>query len=124
MRRNARYPSLARGSKGSLLVVFTRQTSEQETKGLGDLLLTRSEDRGQTWSDAEVIYPGRVGQPRAAGTMTRLNSGEFILPIAVMGKQQTTCQVRMAVSAESGTSWKRLIRHSMCHFIGGRRGEG
>ena len=106
--KRARYPSLARGSKGSLLMVFTRQTAEQETKGLGDLLLTRSEDRGQTWSDAEVIYPGRVGEPRAAGTMTRLNSGELILPIAVMGKQQTTCQVRMAVSADSGTSWKML----------------
>ena len=106
--KRARYPSLARGNKDSVLVVFTRQTAEQETNGLGDLLLMRSEDRGQTWSDAKVIYPGRVGEPRAAGTMTRLKNGELILPIAVMGKQQTTCQVRMIVSTDSGTSWKTL----------------
>ena len=99
----ARYPSLARVNKDSLLVVFTRQTAEQETSGLGDLLLMRSEDRGQTWSNAEVIYPGRVGEPRAAGTMTKLKNGDLVLPIAVMGKQQTTCQVRVILSADSGT---------------------
>ena len=106
--QRARYPSLGRGNDGSLLVVFTRQTAEQEANGRGDLMLARSEDQGQTWSDATVIYADRAGEPRAAGKMTRLKSGDLILPVAVFGTQQTTCQVRMFVSADSGKSWKSL----------------
>ena len=106
--RRARYPSLARASDGSLLVVLTRQTKEQEANGRGDLVLVRSEDNGQTWSDGKVIYSSPEGEPRASGTMTTLKSGKLILPVAVFGKQQTTCQVSIFASSDAGKSWKQL----------------
>ena len=102
--RRARFPALVKGHDGSLLVVFTRQTAEQEAKGYGDLMLARSDDKGKTWSRARVIYESDLGEPRAAGTMTRLKSGDLILPVAVLGQKQTSSQVRVLTSADSGKS--------------------
>ena len=90
--KRALYPSLARDGKGSLLVAFTRQTAEQKVSGVGDLLLVRSEDRGQTWFDAEVIYVSRKSQLRAVGMKTRLKNGNVILTVVLIGNQQTTCR--------------------------------
>ncbi len=106
--QRARYPALVKGLDGSLLVVFTRQTAEQEAKGHGDLMLMRSADQGQTWSPARIIHKSGLGEPRAAGTMTRLNSGDLILPVAVLQQRQTTSQVPVLTSADSGRSWKSL----------------
>ena len=88
--RRSRYPSIARAGDGALLVLFMRQTAEQETAGQGDLVLARSTDEGQSWSDAEIVYTGREGEPRAVGTMTILNSGRIIAPFAEFGEAQTT----------------------------------
>ena len=80
--RRSRYPSIARAGDGALLVLFMRQTAEQEAAGQGDLVLARSTDEGQSWSDAEIVYTGREGEPRAVGSMTILNSGRIIAPFA------------------------------------------
>ena len=51
----ARYPSVVRADDGSVLVLFSQQTPEQEgvsgaAAGAGDLVLLRSGNDGQTWS--------------------------------------------------------------------------
>ncbi len=61
----ARYPSITRANDGSLLVLFTQQTQEQEDAGSGDLIVARSTDKGDSWSDAVVVFQGGQSEPRA-----------------------------------------------------------
>ena len=93
--RRARYPSVAAQTDGSLLVLFTRQTGEQEAHETGDLLLVRSDDQGRTWSEPETVFEGRDGEPRANGTLTVLRDGRVLAPFAVLGPEQTTSAVRL-----------------------------
>jgi len=104
--RRSRYPSIARAGDGALLVLFMRQTAEQETAGQGDLVLARSTDEGQSWSDAEIVYTGREGEPRAVGTITILNSGRIIAPFAEFGEAQTTSRFRLLSSEDNGKRWQ------------------
>ena len=55
--RRARYPSIISTDAGDLLLLFTRQTEQQEEEGIGDLVLSRSSDGGKTWSVPQVAYP-------------------------------------------------------------------
>ena len=104
--RRARYPSIMRASDGALLVLFMRQTAEQELAGRGDLALARSTDEGESWSDAEIVYTSREGEPRAVGTMTTLKSGRIIAPFAEFGEAQTTSKFCLLSSEDNGKSWQ------------------
>jgi len=104
--RRARYPSITRAADGSLLVLFTQMTAEQETIGRGDLLLVRSTDGGQSWSDARVLFRGHRGEPRALGTMTALANGQLIAPFTELANAQTVSTVRLLTSSNNGNSWK------------------
>lgn len=104
--RRARYPSIARVANGSLLVLFTRQTATQEKDGLGDLLLVRSVDDGQTWLPPSVVYQGKDCEPRAVGTMTVLEDGRIIAPFTELRNAQTTSTVRILTTGDSGNNWQ------------------
>ena len=104
--RRARYPSIMRAGGGALLVLFMRQTAEQEAAARGDLVLARSTDEGQTWSDGTVVFQSREGEPRAVGTMTILKSGQIIAPFAEFGEAQMTSRFRLLSSEDSGKNWQ------------------
>jgi len=103
--RRARYPSITETRDGSLLVLLTRQTAEQEAAGLGDLVVVRSSDGGESWSQPTTVFEGRAGEPRAVGTMTTLKSGRIVAPFAELGDSQATSTVRLAASEDGGESW-------------------
>jgi len=102
----ARYPSIAKAVDDSLLVLFTRQSPEQEQAGLGDFVLVRSADGGCTWSEEQVVFSGQAGEPRAIGTMTALKNGRIIVPFAELNNSQDTSTVRLLISDDGGKSWK------------------
>jgi len=102
----ARYPSIVRTTDDSLLVLFTRQLDEQEQAGLGDLVLVKSIDEGQTWSEGQVIFTGQAGEPRAVGTMTRLTTGQVIAPFAELNESQSTSTFFLLISDDSGKNWR------------------
>ena len=106
--RRARYPSVAKAKDGSILVVFTRQTAEQEKMGRGELVLVRSGDEGQTWSSTRTIYKAQNGVPRAVGTLTRRRNGNLILPVVTLTREQTNARVEILTSTTSGQRWKSL----------------
>ena len=103
--RRARYPSIAVGRDGRLLVLFTQQTAEQEERGLGDLLLARSIDGGKTWSDAQVVYQGKAGEPRAIGTLTVLKSGRIVAPFVEWIDRGKRARLALLSSSNQGAGW-------------------
>ena len=102
--RRARYPSITTAKDGSLLVLLTKQTADEETAGHGSLVLVRSTDGGTTWSDGRTVYRGTYGQPRARGTLTRLQSGRIIAPFVELGEDTHTA--RMLSSTDNGNNWQ------------------
>ena len=103
--RRARYPSVVKADDGSLLVLFTRQTEEQEQAGRGDLLLVRSTDDGENWSAPDVVYESAGGEPRAVGTMTKLKGGRIVAPFVELSDNEAKGQVRLLVS-DNGREWQ------------------
>ena len=103
--RRARYPSIAMDQGGNLLVLFTQQTADQEDNGRGDLLLARSTDGGRSWSDAQVVYQGETGEPRAMGTLTVLDSGRIIAPFVEWIDRGTSARLALLSSTDHGASW-------------------
>jgi hypothetical protein len=104
--RRARYPSIARASGGDLLVLFTQQTAQQEQAGRGDLLLARSTNDGQSWSKVRVVHSPASGEPRAIGTMSRLESGQIVAPFAEWIDSGAKSRVRLLTSHDNGDSWQ------------------
>ena len=74
----ARYPSIIRAADGSLLVLFTKMSHHQEDAESGDLVLVRSSDNGESWSNGRVVYQAHKGELRAMGTLTALRSDRII----------------------------------------------
>ena len=104
--RRARYPSITKAVDGSLLVLFTRQSAEQETVDQGELVWVRSTDKGETWSKAVSVFRGGKGVPRAVGTMVTLKSGRIIAPFAELGEAQATSKVHLLSSGDNGKNWQ------------------
>ena len=101
-----RYPSIAEAMDRSLLVLFTQQNPDQELTERGDLVLTRSIDGGDTWSQPRVVYAGGTGEPRALGTMTRLKNGRLLAPFSELSEQQTRSTVGVLMSEDDGRTWQ------------------
>ena len=104
--RRTRYPSITKAADGSLLVLFTGQNAEQEKSGVGDLLLVRSTDAGETWSQPCVIVQGKGCEPRAVGTLTTLRGGRIIAPFAEFRDAQAASTVRILTSNDDGNHWQ------------------
>ena len=103
--RRARYPSIIRTGAGEVLVLFTRQTEEQEIAGTGDLVLSRSGDGGKTWSEPETVYQGTSGDPRSIGTMTVLRSGRILAPFEEWEDGGARCTLRILSAVDGGKIW-------------------
>lgn len=110
----ARYPAVTEAADGSLLVLFS--ISRQEA-AVGNLMLSRSTDKGQTWARPEVIYEAKDGRPRAFGTMITLRDGEIFAPVAVMSDDQTTCIVRILNSKDDGKTWQTSVPKVTCPLV-------
>jgi len=106
--KQARYPSIVKTADGTLLVLFTRTSADAGPPAPGDLVIVRSTDRGETWSDAEVVYRGRSGEPRALGTMTALAGGTILAPFAEIDDARATSEARILRSADSGKVWEEI----------------
>ena len=106
--QRARYPSIARGLDQALLLMLTCQTAEQEGRQCGDLLLVRSIDEGHTWSQPTKVYAGGDGEPRAIGTMTVLQSGRIIAPLAKLKVAQSCSDIHMISSMDDGKTWSAM----------------
>ena len=112
--RRARYPAITEAADGSLLVLFT---ISQQKAALGNLMLVRSADNGQTWSRPHVVYEAKDGRPRAFGMMTTLRSGQVFVPFAVMSDGQTTCTVRILISGNDGKTWQTSDPKVTCPLV-------
>ena len=95
--RNPRHPSIARNSKGELLLLLTYEPEGREGSVLG---LVRSNDEGRSWSDARTVYRPARGTPQALGTLTRLRSGKLVAPF-----REGPGLVRMLLSEDDGHTW-------------------
>ena len=102
----ARYPSIARNAAGELVVLFTQVSEEQESAGGGDVVMIRSGDRGETWSEAVRVYEGEAGEPRTMGSLTTLASGELLTVVTETGKDGGPVSVRMLRSGDGGRNWE------------------
>ena len=102
--RRARYPSIISTDAGDLLLLFTRQTEQQE-EGIGDLVLSRSSDGGKTWSVPQAAYQSNGGEPRTIGTMTRLKSGKILAPFEEWADDGTNSALRILSSVDGGRIW-------------------
>ena len=108
----ARYPSVVQTSGGELLVVFTRQSSFQQQRTVGDLVLSRSEDQGATWSTPEVVFSSQQGEPRAVGTMSLGSDGRVLLPFAIFSRGQITSSVHLLISDDQAGTWSLREVHA------------
>ena len=99
----ARFPSVA-VADDALLVIFTQQTPEQEQECRGDLMLVRSTDQGNTWSQAKIVFRGDVGEPRASDTMTTLHGGRIVVPFAELSDERS--KIRLLSSSDQGRTWR------------------
>ena len=88
-----------------MLLSWTQQTDKQESQGIADLVLARSSDEGANWSSPEVAFEGRLGEPRATGTVTQLRSGQLVLPFAERNDSKGTSGIRILSSSDHGRSW-------------------
>ena len=61
--REARYPSVTMAKDGSILVLFTRRNVDQIEVGSGELVIVRSTDEGNSWSDASVVHHSDHTEP-------------------------------------------------------------
>ena len=100
-----RYPSITRTAEGRMLVLFTRQTQEQEKAQTGDLVRVPRSPDGRWWIRPRVVFTSSEGVPRAAGTMTTLADGRIIAPFALLSKDQTASSLRILESADGGVTW-------------------
>ena len=104
--RRARYASITRNADGQLLVLFTRQTEQQEEAGNGDLLLVWRTKDGEWWFYPETIHQSGEGEPRAYGTMTTLRSGTVMAPFAELDDRAGRSTVRILSSCDGGENWR------------------
>ena len=103
-RLRARYPGIAKTAAGQIVVLYTKVTTEQEATGRGQIMVIRSNDEGQTWSKAQVVYTSQTGQPRAVGSLTQLRSGQLCATVTEMDREQRPVSVRL-ITSKDGESW-------------------
>ena len=115
--RRARYPSIIKSADGALMVLFTRQTEDQENAQRGDLVLVRSTDAGQSWSEDQVVFEAKLGEPRAVGTMTRLADDRIIAPFAELSEDLTKSIVRILHRDANANDWQVSDVRADCPFV-------
>lgn len=100
-----RYPSIARTADGRMLVLFTRQTEEQEKAEAGTLVLVPRSPDGKWWIRPRAVFTSSEGVPRAAGTMTALADGRIVAPFVVLRSGGTESSLRILESRDGGKTW-------------------
>lgn len=93
-------PSIAQTENGDLHVTFTAYSLEPEPVAT-DLYYTRSDDYGETWSDAELIAQGDIGRSQVVGI-----DGQTVL-LAWQQKDGEQAQLWSQHSADGGGRWER-----------------
>ena len=89
-------PSIARNSKGELLLLLTHLPNGSSP---GVIAMAKSTDSGRTWSQPQTIHRSAKEIPKASGTLTRLHSGKLVAPFTEGD------QVRILSSDDDGTHW-------------------
>lgn len=112
----ARFPSVERTQSGAILVLLTRRSEAQEKRGAGDLVLVKSADGGESWSDARLVYKSNTGEPRAIGTLTCLPDGEMVAPFAVISPDGLKSTLYIARSSDDGENWETIQPHTESPF--------
>ncbi|MBI3922835.1 MAG: exo-alpha-sialidase, partial [Armatimonadetes bacterium] len=100
----ARYPGVCRTPQGRMLILFTRQTEEQEKEETGDLIVLPRSPDGKWWIRPRVVFSGD-GVPRAAGTMTTLADGRIIAPFVLLCSADAESSLRVLESRDDGDTW-------------------
>lgn len=111
-----RIPSLIVTSKGTVLAFCEGRKAGRGDTGDIDLLLKRSEDNGETWSDQQVVWddgPNTCGNPcpvvdETTGTIWLLmthNLGQDRESEIVEGKSEGTRTVWVSYSDDDGLTW-------------------
>gem|GEM_PF-3347095 len=104
-RGRGRYGSVAATAAGELLVLFTCGPETAGAAAAAELVLCRSGDGGRTWSAPLTVRREEGGEPRAAGTMTRLRSGTILAPYVLWPQQESPSVLHLLASEDGGLSW-------------------
>ena len=88
-----------------MLVLFTRQTEEQEQQEAGELVLVPRSPDGKWWIRPRAVFGSRDGVPRAAGTMTTLADGRIIAPFVLLRNGGAESSLRILESRDGGDTW-------------------
>eukprot|EP00401_Gymnodinium_catenatum_P006001 CAMPEP_0117480612 /NCGR_PEP_ID=MMETSP0784-20121206/12479_1 /TAXON_ID=39447 /ORGANISM="" /LENGTH=520 /DNA_ID=CAMNT_0005275053 /DNA_START=1 /DNA_END=1563 /DNA_ORIENTATION=+ len=98
-----RIPSLLQVSGGALLAfVEGRRDSCADWADI-DIVLRRSHDGGETWSDVELVVPGRWGEHNVAGNFAPVqdrHTARILLPFT-----RGNYELWMSVSDDGGNTW-------------------
>jgi len=96
------HPALCISNKGTLIAVFCKSEFKP-------YLITRSEDKGKTWSKP-VLFPPTVGTQVYPGSLTTLANGNLVhawnvwFPVGEKGKSRF---VAFSISEDDGLTWSK-----------------
>jgi sialidase-1 len=103
-KRGAMEPSVAELADGTLVMALRTQ--------LGSIYVSRSDDHGETWSEA---WSSRLEAPEAPFVMTALPGGSALLIVYCSGKFEPAhhhsgerTPLTMAVSNDAGVTWRKI----------------
>lgn len=121
------HPAACVSAKGTLVVIF----SQSDYK---DLRITRSSDKGKTWSDP-VAFPGTEKLSIYPGSLTALADGRIVHAWNVWYKDDANKKsrfVQFSVSSDEGKTWSEpkslkknpkaesVVRHPFVELPGGK----
>ena len=103
-----RHPGVCQTAHGRSILVFTLRSLEEERTGGGRLVGMIRNPRFRSWLRPRTLLADDTHEPRALGTITCLQSGELLLLVALVSKNQAESCLRFLRSRDSGDSWEAI----------------
>ncbi|MAE66540.1 MAG: hypothetical protein CMJ18_19905 [Phycisphaeraceae bacterium] len=103
------FPVLARTPRGTLVCVLRTGASHKNTPG-AQLSLTRSSDRGRTWTRYEVVVEGDGAQDARNAAFGVLDDDRFVLAYGVHDLECGARWISVIRSDDAGRSWSDPVR--------------
>ena len=103
------FPVLARTPSGTLLCVLRTGASHKNTPG-AEISLTRSRDRGRTWSPYEVVVTGDGPQDARDPAFGVLDEEKYVLAYGVHDLDQGSHGMSVIRTEDAGRTWSNPVR--------------
>ena len=109
-----RYPGVCQVAGGKKLLTFTLRSPVEERNGGGRLVGMIRNPQFEGWLRPRTLFADDTHEPRALGTITLLQTGELVLPFALVSKNQEESCLVFLRSQDNGDSWE-VIRPRLKH---------